>query len=48
MSEEGRRNAVAWFRVTSGAESGRTLVAKQTVGFDSPDNQRGESTPVLP
>ncbi|WP_188894485.1 phosphotransferase family protein [Microlunatus endophyticus] len=37
LSEADRRNLVARLRVTSGADAGRTVIAKQTVGFDLPD-----------
>ncbi|WP_195909000.1 phosphotransferase [Microlunatus sp. Gsoil 973] len=33
LSEDGRRNSVVRLRVTSGAEDGRTVIAKQTAGF---------------
>lgn len=37
LSEDGRRNSVVRFRVTSGADTGRTVIAKQTVGFNDAD-----------
>lgn len=37
LSEADRRNTVARLRVTAGGNVGRTVIAKQTVGFDEPD-----------
>ena len=37
LSEEDRRNLVARLRITTGADAGRTVIAKQTVGFELPD-----------